>query len=254
MALTLPTLVQQNTAASSVASPASITPTLSTASTAGNLLLISVTVSGSSPSAAVPAGWALVSQGTAGAFQTSVFSRVSNPGGITAVAITLSNDTNGGAVATIFEFSSMGSSTVELVTGTFNTGGASVNLNPLALPADYNELVFLTTGGQSGITTTPADTSFSSVIGGTSTVATTNVTLSSFWYVAAVSNTNGLVSFNTNSTNFTILARFLSLASSAISRNAQGNFVGQSLNPAGSLQVPQPIAPGSFFSGTTGSF
>lgn len=255
MTAPLPALVQQNTAASTTSAPASITPTLGTASTAGNLLLLAVTVTATSgtPSITTPAGWTLLTSQAFTSQSSALFSRPNNPGGITAVVITLSGDTTGGAVATIAEFSNTGAQTNDFA----NSSGSTPNLNNFFPPATAIQELSVYAVTLFGNTATYSKTDdFSTIVAMTaSTGATSNVQLGMFLAVNGGTSTSENFGSLTGNQGLIILAgRFLTQGAS-IGRSAGGGvFVSTDNNPAGPLQTPQPIAPGNFFSGTTGSF
>src|SRR5215472_4319406 len=106
MAASNPSIVQSVPTATSVNSPASITPTCA-ATVAGNLLIMVVVATGASPTVSTPASWNLLGTSGNATVVVAVFSRPNNPGGITSVVVTLNNITNGGAVASIFEIANM---------------------------------------------------------------------------------------------------------------------------------------------------
>lgn len=184
------TLLQSNTAASSVASPVSVTPTLGVASTKGNLLLLSVCVTGTTPSITTPAGWTLIQTNAPSGLVTSLFALSNNPGGITSVVVTVGG-TGGGAVAAIFEFSGMGMvqsiEALTFTTGTSNTytGVAAAQLP--SFPNFLNELIFYTIGF-AATSLTPANSGeWSAVVGGiASTNGVPNAQIASFWGIQGV--------------------------------------------------------------------
>ena len=270
MAVANPTLVQSNVVATSTSGPATIVAALGVASTAGTTLFMSVTVTGSTPTVSTPANWTLITNNGNAPIATYMFARANNPGGITTVTVTLNSDTSGGAVATMFEVANM--PPILAVEYTQN-GQSGSNQNPnltrnAAIP-DVEEFCLYSVGFVSTATlssiNTPSDYS-GNTSGGTSTVATTNVTLVNRLAINGGPSTptdtlgagfNPGVGCNLSAAVACayLLARFLSLASTPIGVGAGGSvFVSNEGNPAGSLQVPQPIAPGNFFSGTTGSF
>jgi hypothetical protein len=119
-----PTLVQQNTASSAAASPASIVPTLGVASTAGNLLVLVVCVTGTTPSVTNPAGWTVIRNTVANSLAMAIYYLPNNAGGITAVTVTLGG-TSGGATATILEYSNIPQAGLVLDAVAYNLNASS---------------------------------------------------------------------------------------------------------------------------------
>lgn len=255
MTAPLPALVQQNTAASTTPAPATITPTLGTASTAGNLLLLAVTVTATSgtPSITTPASWTLLTSQAFTGQSSALFSRPNNPGGITAVAVTLSGDTTGGAVATIAEFSNTGAQSNDFASSTGNTS-LLTNFFPPVTAVQELSVYSVTLFGNTATYSKTDD--FSTVAPMTaSTGATSNVQEGMFFAINGGGSTpENIGSISGNQGLILLAARFLTQGGTIGRGVGGGVFVSTDNNPAGSLQVPQPIAPGNFFSGTTGSF
>lgn len=250
-------IVQQNTAATSVNSPASVTPTLAAASKPGNLLIITIIVTGTSPTITTPANWTLIASASNATFAGAVFAILSNAGGITSVAITISA-TNGGAVATIYEVAGTGvkADIASFINYTGTSWGGGV-VTPLPTAIGELDITVIGVVATSVISTSsPGD--FTTITGPTSsTVATTNAQKIDYIDLNTSTQETGPVgSVTGGSQNIAFgQVRFITTNSTLFTRGVGGAiFVGQSLNPAGPLEVPQPIAPGSFFSGTTGSF
>lgn len=263
-----PALVQSNGVATSVNSPASITASLASASTAGNLLILAVTVTGATPSISTPAGWTLINSSGNASIAGALFILPRNAGGITTVVVTLTNATNGGAAASMFEFSNVNANPPpqEFVQSFALTSSAFPFTGSVSQVQQLSELSFFTCGFQATTTLLGAGTGgdySGNTAGATSTVATTNVTIVNLFAINAGSGTptqggGGIspgISLNAAVASAVEFARLALGAGLTIGHGAgESVFVGQSLNPAGSLQTPQPIAPGNFFSGTTGSF
>lgn len=253
------TIVQQNTAATSVNSPTSVTPTLGGASTAGNFLFMTVVVTGTSPSITTPASWTLVTGASNATFAIAMFSRPNNPGGITSVAITISA-TNGGAVATIYEFGGIGVAPTTDLVQSLNFSGTGLTGSQTTPPADLGELEIIVMGVvATSVISTSSQGSFTIITGPTSsTVATTNAQKIDYISLNIPTQDTGLTNSVTGGAQNIAFAqaRYITASSTPLNRGGVngGIYVGTVNNPAGSLQVPQPIAPGNFGSGTTGSF
>lgn len=257
-----PAIVQQNTAASAVVSPATITPTLGVASTKGNLLIIALVLTGTATAFTLPAGgWANVAQTTPTGLLVNVMTLPNNPGGITNVAITITA-TGGGAVATIFEISNSGSGAVE---SSIASGGTGTSYGPFISGAinqqlaDFAEMLMYAVGFAAATLTAANDPSWGAATGtGVSTNGVPNAQLANFFIFTSTQFTQPPIggSFNASVVNGAVIVRFFVAQSFGIPRGASGGaiYVGAGGNPAGSLQVPQPQAEGNFFSGTTGSF
>ena len=175
------TLAQSASAASSAASPTSITPTLSGGSTAGNLLILAVCCTGTSPTITTPANWTLQVATVSATLALAVFTRINNPGNITAVAVTITA-TGGGAVASLCEFSrSIVAASVE-ATYAFQGAFGSFGLGPSA-PLQIGELTFITFGYQAATLTTGQKTQNMSanVASAVSTNGTPNAQIANFW-------------------------------------------------------------------------
>jgi hypothetical protein len=244
------------TAATSVNSPTSVTPTLGVASAKGNLLLITVFCTGSSPSITTPAGWTLISSAANAVAASAIFAILNNSGGITAVAITISA-TNGGAVATIYEVAATGLLSDTSLENNYNSnlwGSAPF----FSLVTEINELDLITIGVIAANTiTTTAQGDFKTITGPTSsTTATTNAQkidyLSLNCPFPQYDTPGGSVSGGGQNISY-LEARFITSQSTPVARGAGGGvFVGNSGNPAGPLQVPQPITYEGSGGGSTG--
>jgi len=128
-----PSLVQSAAAASSVNSPTTITPTLGSGSTQGNILLLVVAVTGTSPTVTTPANWTLIQSSVNSGISLYLFEIQNNLGGITSVAVTVSA-TNGGAVGALFEYAGDGvglTGNIQTPEYTAATSGAGTSLPDL---------------------------------------------------------------------------------------------------------------------------
>lgn len=186
--MTITLLGNSGKANSTVAAPTSITPALTVASTAGNFLLLVVSVTGTSPTITTPANWSNpVAVGSSPTTLTDVFIYPNNPGGITSVAVTVGSTTAGGAVASIYEFSGV-SSTLRSssVTNLFTNNGVGTS-GSIQTPNNFQtvDTLAVTVSGRVASTITPTFDSFytwsTSVQGAVSTGATTNVQQDVYW-------------------------------------------------------------------------
>jgi len=134
----------------------SITPTLSTASTAGNLLT-AVVATAANTTVTAPAGWVKASAiYTAGVGSTQIWYDANNAGAITSVKFTLSASDN--AVAQLAEWSGVEKLTPLNGTGTATKTTAATTVAVSATAAAANELAIASFGastGTSGNTFTP---------------------------------------------------------------------------------------------------
>lgn len=170
--------------------PISITPTLGSASTAGNLLVMHVCASGTSPTITLPAGWTTVSNIANATLACAIFSFPNNTGGITGVSVTVSAP-NGGAVASIIEFAGVGASAYQFATNvvTQNGTGPTLARDPVVSAGAQGQLIYTAIGFQAA-TFTPtgasAEWNFVPVIGGAvSTTATTNAQHQALWGITS---------------------------------------------------------------------
>lgn len=245
---------QTATAASSAASPTSIAPSLPAASSAGNPLLLVVVVTGTTAITA-PAGWTTIQNNAApSGLQVGVFFL---PGtlntGLQSQSVTITA-TLGGAVAVLFEWP-VPTMAVD-ASATQNATSTSYGNLVIAGTAQLGEILFYVCGF-SATTLTPSNGADWNAATGTavSTNGTPNAQVACFISVvttaqaATIGGTLGASLINQQDA-----VRFFAPGVDTITKGAQGSFVGQSLCPAGSLQVPQPIAAGNFNSGTVGSF
>ena len=254
------TPIQSIVAATSVNSPASVTPTFA-ATQIGSFLILFVVATGTSPTITTPASWTLLVSTSSTTIAYACFIRPNNPGGITSVAVTVSA-TNGGAVAGGIEIATAGNPTEDVPSfNTFNFTGSTFSSFTNPIVTALGELAFFIVGCIGGnaitLTSNPGSYVLNASASASSTVATTNAQLAVYQNLSMSTSDQvpaGSIAGGSQPVVNSAL-RFLTSASTPISRGVGGAIaVGQSLNPAGSLQVPQPIAPGNFFSGTTGSF
>lgn len=178
-------LKQSGQTSSSAVSPTSITPSLGVASTAGNLLLLTVVVTGNPVSITTPANWTLVSSSTiAGALSVALFMQANAPS-LTSQAVTITA-TGGGASASIFEFSGVGPTIQVEASGQANATSNSygTGLTPATVPF-ANELLFYVVGFAAA-TLTPSN-SFEwsgNTAGAVSTGGTPNAQIANFWGIS----------------------------------------------------------------------
>ena len=157
-------LVQSAKAHTTTNNPASITPTFSGGTTAGNLLVLAC---GNGFSSA-PAGWVEVGNDYG---VLAVFYYPNNPGSITSVATTLTGITTG-AFAIVAEFSGV-SGTIEAFGNTRANGYNVIVNNPVTL-GELN-LVAIYDDGNTSLVLSPSG-DWTQIQTDTSTGATTNVT------------------------------------------------------------------------------
>lgn len=241
-------------AASAAASPTSIQPFLPVPSAAGNPLLLVVVATGT-PTITAPAGWQVVQNNVAPAgLAVAVFFL---PGtlntGLSNQSVTITA-TLGGAVAVLMEWP-VPSMAVD-ASATQNATAASYG--NLAIPgtAQLNEILFYCAGFAAATLTPSNGADWNPATGtGVSTNGTPNAQVACFISVVTSAQAAAIGgSLSASVVNQEVAVRFFAPGVDTLTRGAQGNFVGQSLNPAGSLQTPQPIAAGNFYSGTVGSF
>ena len=258
-----PSLLQSNGVGTSVNSPATIAASLTSPSTAGTFLLLAVACTGSSPTISTPTNWTLVIGASNASIAVALFEFPKNPGAISSVTVTLNNATNGGAVASMFEFNPVfGVPTVEVQTA-FTQNAQFAFSGAVAQVQQLEEISLFIVAFQASVTATNFRTGgdySGNTAGVSSTVATTNVTIVNEFAINASSTTPTQVGGNTNvgidlsgtAQTGIILVRFAGIGS-AIGRGAGSSvFESQAGNPAGSLQVPQPQQSGNFFSGSIG--
>ena len=262
MAVLLPGIAQSGTNNGTVspATPGSLNVT------AGNALLLCVAVGGTNPTISTPAGWAPIGNrtGTA-AITTAMFVQVNTVGGATNPSVTLGG-TITGWIATMFEFNNM--ATNALLIGNSNFGNAAStnvpnlfsvgnagNIAGTLLP--YLYLLFVYVVARPTATITPNNTGINWSASQQPIAGVQGLSMDMYF---ATSTQEGIYpsvggTFGASVPSVEIAGWLTTLNSSLTVFGASGQlYVGQSLNPAGSLQVPQPIGQGNFFSGTTGSF
>lgn len=178
-------LVQSGNAASSAAGPASITPALGVASTAGNLLVLCVTNTNTTGTITTPAGWTLLQSNSQSGLVSNLYYIINNAGGITSVVVTLGG-TAGGAVASIFEFSGVGGVAVDQnsIAGTTSNAFSA----PTITTSLTGELCFMHVGYAAATLTPTASGEWSSAIGTVSTTGAPNAQDSCFWAQSNVGN------------------------------------------------------------------
>ena len=249
--------VQTGTAASSAASPTSIAPSFANPSKAGNPLLLIVVATGTPTITPPPAsgGWQVIQNNVAPAglavgvfFLPGSFNVGQQNQTVTIVA------TAGGAVAVIMEWPIPSMA----VDNSATQNATSTSYANLTIPgtAQLNEILFYVCGFAAA-TLTPSNGADWNAATGTavSTNGTPNAQVACFISVVTTAPSNAIGgSLSASVVNQQDAVRFFAPGVDTFIRGAQGVFVGQSLNPAGSLQTPQPIAPGNFYSGTVGSF
>ncbi len=233
------TRVQKVTNQTAANSPASITATFAS-TTAGNLLLLFVAVSGSPVAITTPTNWTAIQVSTATDPMIALYAFPNNPGGITVVTVTVTA-TNGGAAVMGYEFSGFGASNlapVEFSTIVSGTGTAIPNLFPTNMPSP-NEAVVYGTAGDASVTFTQTQTpEFTSDGGTSSTVATTNIALKCQNATNASSNSpQASVSLSVSEAWKAIAARF---------QSNQGNITYDSVGGLAGVYV------GQFFQGSIG--
>lgn len=264
-------LVQSNAVATSVNGATNIAATLSSPSTFGNLLLLSVATGGGAPTITTPAGWTLIASVVTGTIALDLFMLPANPGGIQTIAggVTISN-TNGGGVASMFEFSGVSSASLDQSNTQNGTSAAPLQLVLSGVATQNNELFFAVFAHTTAFSLTSANlTNFSAdTASGTSTVATNNVVLHNFWGQNFLNAPNPAMAGNgtlTGSTAWRNLMVRLFGGPTIINNNVSGNpgLLVASGAPAPSAtpnsnangyggEVPGPIGSGSFFSGMIG--
>lgn len=110
--------------ASSANSPTSLVCSWA-ATVAGNLLILMVSATGTSPSVTTPGGWSVLASNPGASISTYIYCLPNNAGGLTGVTLSCSA-TNGGISASFLEFAGMpGVNSVEY-TNTFSGTGTSV--------------------------------------------------------------------------------------------------------------------------------
>lgn len=182
-----PTLLQQNTAVTAAAGPASITPTFGGASTAGNFLVLVVCVTGTTPTITTPGGWTSIRNNVTNSIAIGVFILPNNAGGITAVAVTLGG-TAGGAAASLFEFTGFPAVSINSleISGIATNAGS---VNPKAVVSgnistpQLNELIFAVVAfAAANVNATANSFDLANSIGtGVSTSGAPNAQLACFW-------------------------------------------------------------------------
>jgi len=245
------------TAASSAAGPSSITPALGVASQAGDTLLLAVVNTNTGGTITTPAGWTAI-QSNVGPTGLDVglflLPGIQNPG-ITSVVVALGG-TLGGAVAALFDFVGAAPIGLDATATQSATSNSYANL-ALAATAQYTQLLFYVCGFAAATLTPSNSADWSGAVGtAVSTTGAPNAQIACFFQITPddpVPTIGGGLSASV--VNQQDIARF-NIPGSQVDTVGPGGatFVGTNNNPAGSLQVPQPIAPGNFFSGTTGSF
>lgn len=143
-------------AVTAAAGATSITPTYSSATTAGNLLVLAVCVTGTNPFITTPAGWSVGQYSANSTVVLGVYYRAQNPGGITAVAVTVGGPTQG-VVASVYEFSNGVTNQAQLLSANYSangTGTAVASLTPSA-GVQYTRGLFLYAVGRAAATLTP---------------------------------------------------------------------------------------------------
>lgn len=220
-------LLQSATAASSAASPTSITPTLAAASTAGNLLIIAVAVTGTSPTITTPTNWASLGANSQAGLAFVLYRYENNPGGITSVVITVGG-TGGGAVAAIFEFQGMTPYKFDTNATQASAGSTSYANKALAVTTRYNDLLFYATAFAAA-TLTPSNTNeWSPVIAAISTNGTPNAQLGCFWGLSVLNSTETMSgTFNASVVNAQTIARYIVAGSQQETYNNVGGMSGQ---------------------------
>jgi hypothetical protein len=221
-------------------------------------LLLAVVVTGTTPSITTPAGWTAIQNNVAPTGLACGLFLLNGPGnvGITGVTVTVGGS-GGGAVAALFNFIGASPATVD-ASGTQNGTGTSYSNFTVGVALPAGELLFYMVGFAAATLTPSNNAAWSGVLGAVvSTNGTPNAQLGCF------------IVFNSGQVPFPSLGG--SLSASVVNQENQvhlgvpgtftpvigpggATFVGQSLNPAGPLEVPQPIGTGSFYSGTSGSF
>lgn len=242
--------------ATTINSPASITPVLPVASTPGTTLMIVCAVLGA-PSITPPVGWNVVLNNVAASIAIGIFTLPNNTGNISSVPITISS-TNGGAVAAIFEIIGANPILVD-VTGTQNSGSSNSYGNIALAATNLSQELFLYAAASVNNTFTPSNSSDwgAALVNLACTGATTNMLLAVFMEVNPIGVTPTIGGgYSVSVSNQQAIARFQIPGSIVTARNliaGQGGvYVGAGGNPAGTLQVPQGQGTGSFYSGSTG--
>jgi len=257
--MTLSTLLRQApaTAASSAAGPSSIAPSLGAASQPGDTLLLAVVNTNASGTITTPAGWTAIQSniGPTGLDVGLFLLPGALNSGIQSVTVTLGG-TTGGAVAALFNF--IGASPITLDTSAIQSATSNSYANlALAATSQYGELLFYVCGFAAATLTPSNSADWSGAIGtAVSTSGAPNAQIACFWQVTPKGITPTIGGgLSASVLNQQAIARFF-IPGSNVSPAGPGEatFIGAGGNPAGSLQVPQPQAPGNFFSGTTGSF
>lgn len=182
-------LLQSAVTHSVAPAPASITPTLGAGSTAGNLLLIVVVVSGSSPTITTPTNWTLIQSVGDATIRCALFAFPINSGGITSVAVTLGSTTAGGAAAGIFEFNGQGTlAQYQQLINSYNVAPvvstSFANVFPNGPISNSQQLFVYITGRVFGSSTqVNTGLNWSAALFDSSTGATTDVIFSLIWGV-----------------------------------------------------------------------
>jgi hypothetical protein len=110
--------------ASTINSPTSLVCSWG-ATSAGNLLILMVSATGSSPTVTTPGGWTALGSNPGTSISTYLFTLANNAGGLTGVTLACSA-TNGGISASFFEFSGMPAANNAEYTNTFSGTGTAV--------------------------------------------------------------------------------------------------------------------------------
>lgn len=249
------TPVQTSPAASNAASPTSIAPSLTNPSKAGNPLLLIVVATGT-PTITPPTNWQVVQNNVAPAgLALGVFflPGTLNNTGLQSQSVTIVA-TAGGAVAVLMEWPVPSMS----VDNSATQNGTGTSYGNLTVPgvAQVGEILFYVCAF-AATTLTPSNGADWNGVTGTavSTNGTPNAQVGCFISVQTSAPSNAIGgTLGASVVNQEVSIRFFAPGTDTFNKSAQGTFVGQSLCPAGSLQVPQPIAAGNFYSGTVGSF
>lgn len=228
--------------ASSANSPTSLAVTWAS-TTAGNLLVLFVSVTGSaSPTVTTPTNWTVLQSITTTLISGYVFVFPNNPGGLTGLTLSCSA-TNGGISASFMEFSSMPPATNLEYSFTTNATGTVIpplftqnvgNTNDLSLAFIFSNA----TGSVSTLAFRSPEWA-GNVNGVGSTAATTNTRNNTYWAVSIDGNTPTLAgSINVSVIWGAIVVRLVSTLSGHVTYTAAGG--------------PPGIYVGPFYQGTIG--
>lgn len=178
-------LVQSANAASNAAGPASIAPAYGVGTTAGNLLILCVTNTNTTGTITTPAGWTLLQANSQSGLISNLYYQLSNAGGITTVTVTIGG-TAGGAVATLLEFSGIGTATLDQNSIAGTTSNAFTS--PTITTSLTGELCIMHVGYAAATLTPTASGEWSAPIGTVSTSGAPNAQDSVFWAVSHIGN------------------------------------------------------------------